>query len=190
MIGERIEGRLDLLLIVDLAALGTECLKKGATEWVAGEEPVQVAPGDSAVAADAAIGTTSQAEHRPLELGSGRAAEMHLVALDCHAGRKLDAGGLGKSLGGVEYGVDLEQPEPLDGFPSPFRAEAIRDGAPQHLIAAAEAEDAPALAPMSQKIDVPPLAAQEFEITDRGLRPRQNHQRGISRQRPPGRDHD
>src|SRR6516165_10735058 len=89
---------------------------------------------------------------------------MHLVPSDRHARRNLDASGLDEALGTAEDRIDLEQPEPLDGFLASFYAEAIDDGSPQHLIAATEPEDMSALAPMRQKIDVPPLAAQEPEI--------------------------
>ncbi len=39
---------------------------------------------------------------------------------------------------------------------------------------------------MGEQVDVPPLAAQEFEIADRRFRPGKNHQRDIARQRLPG----
>jgi len=148
MIGESIEGCLDLLLIGDLAAIGAERFKQGATEGIAGEEPVQIASGNAAIPANAAIGAIGEAEHRPLKARSGRATNMHLVPVDRHTGRKLDPGGFDESLCVAENGVDLEQPKPLDGFLSALDAEAIGDGSPQHLIAAAEAEDMPGLAPM------------------------------------------
>ena len=55
--------------------------------------------------------------------------------------------------------------------------------AAEHLIAAANAEDMPALAAMRQDVDVPALAAQEGEIGERRLRSRQDDQRRVARQR-------
>src|SRR6516165_1829954 len=107
MISERIEGRLDLLLVGDLATIGAEPLEKGGAKQIAGEKAVQIASGDSAVAADATIAAADQTEHRPLELGPGRAAEMHLVAFDRHTRGKLDSGGLDEPLGTAEHSVDL-----------------------------------------------------------------------------------
>src|SRR5271167_2532747 len=190
MISERIEGRVDLPLVGDLAAIGAEPLKKGAPEQIAGEKAVQIASGDSAIAANAAIGAANQAENGSLEFRPGRAANVHFVPFDGRAGRKLDTGSLDEALSLPEDRIDFEEPQPPDGFLSPLRAKAIGDGLSQHLIAAAETEDATALAPMSQKIDVPTLAAQEFKIADRRLRSRQDHQGDVHRQRSPGSDHD
>src|SRR6516165_10470621 len=114
---------------------------------------------------------------------------MHLVPSDRHARRNLDASGLDEALGTAEDRIDLEQPEPLDGFLASFYAEAIDACSPHHLIAATEPEEMSALAPMRQKIDVPPLAAQEPEIADCRLGTGQDHQRGVTRQRMPGPDH-
>ena len=48
----------------------------------------------------------------------------------------------------------------------------------------------PAVAAMSEDVDVPALAAQEVEVRERRLRARQDHQRRVARQRPSGLDHD
>ena len=86
MISERIEGRLDLLFISDLARIGAECLKKGVAKGIAGEQSVQITSGDAAVLAHAAIATAGQAKHRSVEAWSGRSAEVHLVTFDWHPG--------------------------------------------------------------------------------------------------------
>ena len=61
---------------------------------------------------------------------------------------------------------------------------------PEHLVAAAQAENPPAVAAMGEEVDVPALGAQEFEIADRRLRARQDHQIRIARQWPAGPDQD
>ena len=86
MIGERIEGPLDLLLVCDLAAIGAEPLEKGAAKHIAGEEAVQIASGNSAIAANATIDAANQAEHGSLEFRPGRTANMHFVPFDRHTG--------------------------------------------------------------------------------------------------------
>ncbi len=91
---------------------------------------------------------------------------------------------------GAQHRVDIEQPEPRHRRRAPLHAQRIGDRPPEHLITAAEAEDSPALAAMGEDVDVPALAAQEFEIRERRLRARQDHQRRIARQRPAGPDHD
>src|SRR6516164_10710353 len=116
MFGEGIEGRLDLLLVGEFAGIGVKPFEKGAAERIASEEPVQVAPGDSAVAADAAVKAVGKAEHRSLEFHPGRVAEMHLVPFDRHAGRKVDTGSLDEALDAAEDGIDVKQPESLDGL--------------------------------------------------------------------------
>ena len=55
--------------------------------------------------------------------------------------------------------------------------------APEHLIAAAEAEDQTAAAPMRGDVDVEAGAAQNREIGDRRLRAGQHHEIGIARER-------
>ena len=108
MIGKRIERRLDLMFIGDVADIGAERLEKSTAERIAGEEPMQIASGDAAIAAHAAVGAAGQVQHRTCEFRPGGHAEMHLVTFDRHAGGKLDTRGLGESLGAVEYSVDFE----------------------------------------------------------------------------------
>ena len=47
-----------------------------------------------------------------------------------------------------------------------------------------------AVAAMGEDVDVPAFATQKVEIRERRLRARQDHQRGVARQRPARPDHD
>src|SRR5216684_5986531 len=107
MIGEQVEGRLDLALIGDLAGLGAESSEKGTTERVAGEESVQVASLNPPVGASAAIRAACQAQHRPCETRPGSLPEMDFVTFDRPPGRKLDSRGLAEAFSVGENGVDL-----------------------------------------------------------------------------------
>src|SRR6266567_1488473 len=111
---------------------------------------------------------------------------MHLIPLNRHSGRKLDARDLAEAFGADQNGLDVEQPEPRYSPLTPLDAEGVRDASAQHLVAAAEAEDLPAVAVMGEQVDVPTLASQEFEIADRRLRTGKDHQHDIARQRLPG----
>ena len=55
VIGERVEGRLDLVLVGDVAAVRRRARHKGAAEGVARKQPVQIAAGDPPIGADAAV---------------------------------------------------------------------------------------------------------------------------------------
>ena len=61
MIGQRVEGGLDLVLVRDFAGLRAQCREILPAEGVARKQPVQIAAGDQPIGADAAIGATRQA---------------------------------------------------------------------------------------------------------------------------------
>lgn len=82
VVGEIIKGRLELLLIGELAGIGSERLEKGAAERIAGEEAMQVTSGNAAIATEAAIDGAAKTEHWSLHPGPRRGAEMHLVTTD------------------------------------------------------------------------------------------------------------
>ena len=130
VIGEIIKGRLELLFISKLAGICSERVQKSAAERIAGEEPVQVASGDAAIATGAAIDAAVKTQHWALHPRPRRVAEMHLVTFDRRARRKLDTGGFDEPLVAAENRVDLEQPEPVDALLSPFDAERVRDAPP------------------------------------------------------------
>jgi hypothetical protein len=67
VIGKPVQHIFDHRLVRDRAAFGAEPREKGAAEWVACEQPVQIAPHDPAVGADRAIGMAVEIEHRPLQ---------------------------------------------------------------------------------------------------------------------------
>ena len=75
------------------------------------------------------------------------------------------------------------QPEPFDRCGRTFDAVGVGDRAPEHLIAAAEAEDQTAAAPMRGDVDVEAGAAQSRKIRDRRLRAGQHDEIGIARER-------
>src|SRR5215471_10657668 len=129
-------------------------------------------------------------QYRPFETGPGSHSQMHLVAGDRHPGCELDAGHLSQSLRAGQNRVDVEQTESPNLPFRPLHTERVGDAAAQHLIAAAQPEDPSALAVMGDEIDVPSLAAQRFEISDRSFRSRQNDERSVARQRLPRLDKD
>src|SRR5205807_890242 len=144
--------------------------EKGAAEWVACEQPVQIAPHHPAVGADRAIGMAVEIEHRSLQAGPARHPKMHLVSTDGHTGHTIAACHLCEALVAAEHGLDVEQPEPKHLRGRSFAAVRIGDPAAQHLITAAEAEDMATLAMMREQIDVPAVVAHEGEIGEGRLR--------------------
>src|SRR5216684_6152492 len=161
MIGEQVESCLDLVFVSGPAWFRAQSDQKGLAERVVGKEPVQIASGDPSIGANAAIRTVGQAQHRPLDARSPRLAEMHLIPPNRHSGRELDARDFAEAFGAGQNGLNLQQSEPRHSLLAPFHAEGIGTGSAQHLIAAAKAEDLPALAVMAKQVDVPTLASQE-----------------------------
>src|SRR6185437_13575533 len=83
MIGERVERRLDALLITKLAIPRTaEARQILAPERIRCEKTVEMATGNAAIPGDRAIAALAQAQHRPREAWAGHAADMHLKTLD------------------------------------------------------------------------------------------------------------
>ena len=190
MIGERVEGRLDIVLVRDYAGIRAQCCQKRTAEGVARKQPVQIAAGNQPIGADAAIRAACQAQHGAIQARSGGLSNVHFVAPNRHPGRQLDPGGLCEAFGAGQNGLDVEETEPGYGVFAPLHTERIGNAAAEHLISAANAEDSSALAAMREEVDVPPFAPQGFEIGDRRLRARKNDKRGVARQRLPWPDHD
>src|SRR6266436_222192 len=133
MVGEVVEHGLDLRVVFDRATRGPEPCEEGATELVAGEEPVQIAAGDPSVGADRAVGPPPKLEHRTGKPGADGDAEMHLIAPYRHAARDLGAGGLAEPLLIAERRLDLEKSEPRRRTRRAFAAAWVGDLPAQHL---------------------------------------------------------
>ncbi len=86
-----------------------------------------------------------------------------------------------------EHRVDGEQAKAGAGARQPLDPVRIADRAAKHLIAAAQAEHAPATPHMGGQIDVPPLRPEESQIGDGRFRAGQDDEIGIRRQRLAGR---
>src|SRR5258708_7640952 len=104
--------------------------------------------GSAAARRRAAPRLENELEHRPREAGAGRHPEMHFIAAHRRAGRNITARGLGEPLAAAEHRLDIEQPEPGHLARRSLDPVRIGDMASQHLIAAANAEDLPALPAM------------------------------------------
>ena len=76
----------------------------------------------------------------------------------------------------AEDRFDVDQAEPGRLAGPTFEAVRIGDAPAQHLVAAAQPEDMPALAAMREDVDVPPLAPQKGEIGQGRLRSGQDDQ--------------
>ena len=87
MIGERVEGSLDIVLVRDFAGLGTQPRQILPAERVARKQPVQIAAGDQPIGADAAIRATRQAQHPAFQGRSGGLSNVDFVAPNRHPGR-------------------------------------------------------------------------------------------------------
>src|SRR6266436_3573573 len=183
MIGERVEGVLDLVLVGGPARFPAQRGQKGLSERVACKEPVQIASGDPPIGTGATIRAAGQAQHRPCETWPRGLPEVHLVADDRHSGRELDTRDLTEVFGAGKNGVDFEEREPRHRLILSFHAERVGDSAAEYLKAAAEPEDLPTLATMGEEIDVPSLVSQKLEIADRRLRAGKDNEHGIARQR-------
>ncbi|OWK23777.1 hypothetical protein AJ87_29860 [Rhizobium yanglingense] len=80
------------------------------------------------------------------------------------------------------FGLDIKQSETRCHSARPLDAERIANRAPEHLIPAADAYDAPATPDVRLQIAVPAGSAQITEVGNRRFRPGQDHQRCIARQ--------
>ena len=80
----------------------------------------------------------------------------------------------------AHHGRHIQKPEARRVARRAFDAVGIGDAAPEHLIAAAEAEHMAAAAVMREQIDVPALRAQEGEIAAGRLRAGDDDELGIA----------
>ena len=91
---------------------------------------------------------------------------------------------LDEALAPAQHRLDLEQAEPGGLSRRPLDPGRVGDAAAQHLVAAAEAHH-PAAAPhVRGDVERPALPVQRFQIGTGGLAARQQHQVGVTRQRP------
>src|SRR5260221_14613060 len=125
--------------------MGAEPGEEGAAERVAGEQPVQIAAGDPAVRADRAVAAAAEIQHRARDARAGGDAEMHLVAAHRRGAGDIDAGGLDQPLVAAQRRLDVEETQPLGLAGRALMPVWIGDTAAEHLVAAAQAEDMPAL---------------------------------------------
>ena len=148
------------VLVGDVARFGTEPGNKGAAKEVAGKKPVQIAPGDAPIGADAALRPAAETQHRPFKARTSGRAEMHLVAGDRHSGRELDAGRPRRAAFRRRAQCRRRGARGPAASRTPFHAERIGDRPAEHLVAAADPENPPALAAMGQNDRCPtPRAA-------------------------------
>ncbi len=181
VVGERIEGGVDELLVGDGTDTSAQPREKGTAKTVPREKAVQIAPGDAAIRADRSVLPAREAQHWPHHAGPARVAEMDLIPSNRQSARDIDPCGVPKLLFAAEHRVDLEQPEPGNLLCPAFDPEWIGNCSPEHLVATAQAEDVPAVTAMRQDVDVPAFAAQKHEIGDRCLRAWYDHQRRVAR---------
>ncbi len=107
---------------------------------------------------------------------------MHVIAGDglsaLHMHRRFEA----ELLGGSKDRVDRKETEARAGAGRAFDAIGIGNGAAQHLVAAANAEDAATGAMMGEDVDVPAVFAQGGEIGAGRLGAGDEDEIGIARQ--------
>ena len=122
---------------------------------------------DAAVGRDRAVElAVGEAQQRARAVGAFRLADMHLIASERRAVRKARAFDLAQHLLAGQHRGDVEQLEALDLVRRPLDAVRVGHAFAQHLVAAANAEHAPAAPRMGGEVDIPALLAKEFEIGD------------------------
>src|SRR3954452_5214050 len=99
---------------------------------------------------------------------------MHLIAMHRLAPRDLDAVDLSEPFVAAEHRLDVEQPKSFCLARRPFDPPGVGDASSEHLVAAAQAEDMPALPMMREQVDIPTLASQKGEVGQGRLRSGQN----------------
>ena len=179
MVGEEIERRVDIGLVVESRGRRAERSQPVAALAIVGQQAMDVAAGDPAIRRSPRprAGSSRRSSGLPR---AGRAADVHLVAFERHA-RVLSPVDLDQHLVALEHRVDVEQAEARRPSTAGLRcladrrrcgrASDSRRRCPAHGRRAAHG---PARS-MSQ-----PACAQGREIGDGGLRAGQDDQRGIA----------
>src|SRR5579885_3730897 len=120
--GERIERRVDRMLIGLRARRAAQARKQRAAKTVIGEKAMHIAAGDQTVAADGPLGTAAERQHRPRQTGPASPAEMHFVARDRHGTGQVVAADISETLVVGESRLDVEQGQPGHGLRRPLHA--------------------------------------------------------------------
>ena len=139
---------------------------------------MQICADDSPIRADRAVGV------RDAGKGSRTIRALTAPHVDFISGDRLPkrgAGDAGQALVRRHGGFDIQKAQPADGTCLPVCTLRIVDRLSQHLIAAADAQNMAAAPDMGDQIHVPPLIAQEAEVTDGRFGPRNHHEIGVAR---------
>ena len=145
--GEGVEGLLHQGVVGDAGRLPpAQPAEEGAAEAVGGEEPVQIAAHDPAVARACTVRPACKGDQRPRRIRSRGLPHVHLVARDRLATFARVARCTNEALALAHHRFDIEQAEPRSLPRRPLDAGRVGDAVAQHLVAAAEAHQ-PAAAP-------------------------------------------
>src|SRR5690606_16667139 len=145
-------------------AADAEGREERGAEGIVAEQTVQIGAGDQPVAGACAFPPVSYGKERPRAIRPARPAEMDFITGDRLASQDMPAGHRGHDLVALEHALDIEKPEAGDAAGLSLAPLRIVDHPPEHLVAAAQTEHAPATPVMRTDVDVPALRAQEGEI--------------------------
>src|SRR6266446_4228274 len=154
MRGEPIERLLDEGVVDERCRPRSQAIEPRGALTVAGKQTMDAGADHASARRDGAFGyPTIEPRKWTRPVATLSDAHVHFVAFE----RNSVAGGAARhreSLFIVEHGIDVEQTEPCDGAWMAFDAVGIRDGAAEHLVAAAQPQHHAAAPYVRHDVDV------------------------------------
>ena len=128
---------------------------------------MQIAAHHQTIGRNRALGLALHHGKRAFAGRSIGSADVDFVSLDRLIRANMHRFGACQAFVAGHGGIHIQQPQALRHTCWPFDPIRISHGLPQHLIPAADAQDAPAAPMVGGKVDVPALGAQIGQITAR-----------------------
>ena len=188
MVGQRVKGFIDRLVIADMARQSTQPCQKRAAEGVFGEHAVQIAAHHLPIRALRAFGLAVNSEQRPRAVRAFGPAKVDFIAPDLRARSGVNRARFGHALVGGHHRGDIQKPKAGDTGRFAFDTVGIGNFGAQHLIATAKAQNPCPPSQGRRKVDVPALFTEMRKICDGRLAARQDDQIGLDWQGFSGRD--
>ena len=138
---ETIERLLDGRLIVEPRRLRVQAFEPARALTIIGEKTMDVATHRPAIRAHRSVlPATGESQDRPCQIRSRSPADVHFVTPEGDASRGAKSLHLFQGFVAVQDGFAIEKAKPLEGARVSFGPIGIADAAPEHLVAAANAE--------------------------------------------------
>src|SRR5690606_3640557 len=165
-VGDLVQCRLDASAIIDFAAANAKAFEKPGAEGIRRQKTVQIGANHLSIRRHGPVGDMVDFCKGTFAITPGRTAEMDFVAFQRQVEGYGTSGCVADSLFRLHHRLDVEEPESFRLGDVAFYAVGLTYHAPQHLKAAANADDMSSGADMGNNVTIPAILTEEDQVGD------------------------